>query len=105
VISSAGCLSTDIREANQHAGVELLHAYPNPFVERTTLEYTSLGGPTMLQVFNEQGQLIQTVFNKVIAPGTYKVDVDLGDLPTGVYYARLQNGTDQQVRNLLKVRG
>jgi hypothetical protein len=74
-------------------------------VERTTLEYTTLGGPTMLQVFNEQGQLVQTVFNKVIAPGTYKVDLDLGDLQSGVYYARLQNGTNQQVRNLLKVRG
>ncbi len=105
VINSSGCISTDIREANQQAGVEMLTAYPNPFVERTTLEYTTLGGPTMLQVFNEQGQLVQTVFNKVIAAGTYKVDVDLGDLQTGVYYARLQNGTNQQVRNLLKVRG
>lgn len=104
VINSAGCLSTDIREANQQAGVELLSAYPNPFVERTTLEYTTLGGPTMLQVFNEQGQLVRMVMNKVMAAGTYKVDVDLGDMHTGVYYARLQNGTNQQVRNLLKVR-
>lgn len=104
VINSAGCLSTDIREANQRAGVELLSAYPNPFVERTTLEYTTMGGPTMLQVFNEHGQVVRTVFNKVMAAGTYKADIDLGDLHTGVYYARLQNGTNQQVRNLLKVR-
>lgn len=104
LINSSGCISTDIREANQHAGVELLNAYPNPFVERTTLEYTTLGGPTLLQVFNEQGQLVQTVFNKVMAAGTYKADLDLGEMNTGVYYARLQNGTNQQVRNLLKVR-
>lgn len=104
IINGAGCLSTDIRDANQQAGVELLSAYPNPFVERTTLEYTTLGGPTMLQVFNEQGQLVRMVTNKVMAAGTYKVDVDLGDMHTGVYYARLQNGTNQQVRNLLKVR-
>ncbi len=104
VINGAGCISTDIREANQQAGIELLSAYPNPFVERTTLEYTTLGGPTMLQVFNEQGQLVQTVFNKVMTAGTYKADLDLGDMNTGVYYARLQNGTNQQVRNLMKVR-
>ncbi|MBL7950787.1 MAG: DUF1501 domain-containing protein [Flavobacteriales bacterium] len=104
VINNAGCISTDIREANQNAGVELLNAYPNPFVERTTLEYTTLGGPTMLQVFNEQGQIVRTLFNKVMAPGTYKADLDLGDMQTGIYYARLQNGTNQQVRNLLKVR-
>jgi hypothetical protein len=48
--------------------------------------------------------VVRTVFNKVMAAGTYKVDIDLGDLHTGVYYARLQNGTNQQVRNLLKVR-
>ena len=58
----------------------------------------------MLQVFNEQGQLVQTVFNKVMTAGTYKADLDLGDMNTGVYYARLQNGTNQQVRNLMKVR-
>jgi hypothetical protein len=30
--------------------------------------------------------------------------VDLGPLPAGVYYARLQNEGVQQVRSLLKVR-
>jgi len=29
--------------------------------------------------------------------------VDLGPLPSGVYYARFQNEGTQQVRNLLKV--
>ena len=46
----------------------------------------------------------QTVLNQPVAAGTYKVDVDLGDLPAGVYYARLQNEAAQQVRNLIKVR-
>jgi hypothetical protein len=36
--------------------------------------------------------------------GVHKVDVDLGPLPAGVYYARLQNEGVQQVRSLLKVR-
>jgi hypothetical protein len=40
----------------------------------------------------------------VMPAGRHTVDVDLGDLASGVYYARLQNGSRQQVRNLLKVR-
>lgn len=104
LIDPEGCLGTDIREVNQRAGDDLLRAYPNPFTERTTLEYVSHGGRVLVQVFNEQGQLMQTALNQPMPAGTYRVDVDLGELPAGVYYARLQNEGSQQVRNLLKVR-
>ena len=104
LLNPANCISTSIHEANQQAGDELLSAYPNPFTERTTLQYTTLGGPTMIQVFDGTGHLLQTVLNREMAAGTYKVDVDLGEHAHGVYYARLQNGSNQQVRNLLKVR-
>ena len=104
IIDPSGCLGTGVRDINQHAGTNLLAAYPNPFTERTTLEYTSAGGRVLIQVFTEEGKLLQTVLNQPVAAGTYKVDVDLGDLPAGVYYARLQNEAAQQVRNLMKVR-
>lgn len=104
LIDPSGCLGSGIREANQRAGEDLLSAYPNPFTERTTLRYTTHGGRALIQVFNEQGQLIQTVLNQPTAPGTYTVDADLGPLPAGVYYARFQNEGSQQVRNLVKVR-
>jgi len=104
LIDPAGCLGSDIHEANQRAGDNLMSAYPNPFTERTTLNYRSNGGRVLIQVFNEQGQLIQTVLNQPMPAGTYLADVDLGDLPAGVYYARMQNEGSQQVRNLLKVR-
>jgi len=104
LVDPSGCLSTSLRDVNQHAGEDLLDVYPNPFVERTNLQFTTLGGPLLLQVFNEQGQLLQTVLNKVMPAGRHTVDLDLGDLASGVYYARLQNGSRQQVRNLLKVR-
>lgn len=104
IINPGGCISTDVHELNQRAGDELLQVYPNPFVERTTLQFTTFGGPVLLQVFNEQGQLITTVLNKELAAGQHTVDADLGDQQAGVYYARMQNGPHQQVRSLLKVR-
>ena len=104
IINPDGCLGTGVHDINQQAGTNLLLAYPNPFTERTSLEYTSAGGRVLIQVFNEEGQLLRTVLNQPVPAGTYKVDLDLGDLPSGVYYARLQNEGAQQVRNLLKVR-
>lgn len=104
LVDPADCLGTDVHELNQRAGEQLLEVYPNPFVERTTVRYTSHGGRVLLQVYNESGQLVNTVLNAPTAPGTYVVDVDLGPLPAGVYYCRLQNESRQQVRNMLKVR-
>lgn len=104
LIDPAGCLGSDVHEVNQRAGSDLMSAYPNPFTERTTLSYVSNGGRVLIQVFNEQGQLLQTVMNQPMPAGSYRADVDLGDLPAGVYYARMQNEGSQQVRNLLKVR-
>lgn len=104
LIDPAGCLGTDIREANQGAGELLLEAYPNPFVERTTLRYTTAGGRVLVQVFDEQGRLVRTVVNHEPAPGTYTAEVYLGGQPTGLYYTRLQNGSRQQVRAVVMVR-
>jgi hypothetical protein len=104
LVNPAGCISTSIHDTNQLAGEDLLHVYPNPFVERTTLQFTTYGGPVLLQVFNEQGQLLRTVVNEVMPAGRHTAALDLGDMAMGVYYARLQNGSRQQVRNVLKVR-
>ncbi len=104
LIDPSGCLGTGLHDIHQRAGDDLLSAYPNPFTERTTLRYTSAGGRILIQVFNEQGQLMRTVVNQPMPPGTHTVDCELGDLPAGVYYARFQNESRQQVRSVLKVR-
>jgi len=104
LVDPDGCLGTSIHDINQGAGTDLLSAYPNPFTERTNLRYTSNGGRVLIQAFNEQGQLVQTVLNQPVPAGTYSVDLDLGDMAPGTYYARMQNERVQQVRSLLKVR-
>jgi len=104
LVDPAGCIGADIHERNQLAGDELLEVYPNPFTERTTLRFTSAGGRVLVQVYNEQGQVVQTELNENLPPGTRTVDCDLGDLPSGIYYARMQNESRQQVKGMMKVR-
>lgn len=104
LIDPQGCIDASVHEANQRAGEAVLEVYPNPFVERTALRYKVNGGRVMLQVFTEQGQLVRTLVDQVTPSGTFTMDCDLGELPTGVYYARLQNMGLQQVKSMLKVR-
>ena len=58
----------------------------------------------MIQVFNTMGKLITTLVDEVKAEGNYSVTFENRFYPPGVYYARLQNGELQQVRNMMIVR-
>ena len=78
--------------------------YPNPFVERTRVKYTSMGGHTLVQIFNPEGQLVNTLVNSELPAGTYETDFENPGLASGIYHLRLQNESLQQVRNMMIVR-
>jgi hypothetical protein len=50
------------------------------------------------------GRVITNLTDRDYAAGTYTVVFDAGSLPSGVYYARLQNMSVQQVHTMLKVK-
>ncbi len=88
-----------------NAGDRLISNYPNPFTEITNIEFTTNGGHTLVQIINNLGQVIRTLIDADYASaGTYTTYFNSYGLPSGVYYARLQNGPTQQVRSMLKVR-
>lgn len=104
VFTEINCQPTDVRDRNLNAGRQLLNIYPNPFTEWTRLSFRSEGGPTILQVFNDAGQLLATPANALFPKGEHQVDWDAGDLPAGQYYVRIQQGGMQQVRACVKAR-
>jgi uncharacterized protein (DUF1501 family) len=101
---NAACGSTGIDDVNRGDGQQLIINYPNPFVESTTITFHTDGGHTLVQVIDTMGRVIKTLTDKVYTSGTYNVTFDGYGLPLGVYYARFQNGTTQQVRPMLKTR-
>ena len=103
ICSAAGCSTTNPPDPNQ-SGVELISNYPNPFTESTTIKFTTKGGHTLIQIIDMLGRVIKTPIDREYTPGTYTTTFDSNGLPTGVYYARFQNGPVQQVRSMLKVR-
>ena len=88
-----------------NSGTSLISNYPNPFTQATTISFTTIGGHTLIQIMNTLGQVIATPLDQVYpVAGTYTIPWNSGHLGSGVYYARFQNGSVQQVRTMLKVR-
>ncbi|MFY8128672.1 MAG: DUF1501 domain-containing protein [Chitinophagaceae bacterium] len=100
LLNSKGC-NKPIPNFN---GIELITNYPNPFTNTTTINFNTTGGHTLIQILNTSGQLVKTLLDANYAsPGNYTIKFDSTNLPTGIYYARLQNLTHQAVKPMLKV--
>lgn len=102
VIKSTAC-NMNVEELN-NLGENLILNYPNPFTNTTKITFKSEGGHVLVQVFDTTGRRIATLADKEYAQGTYTITFNAEALASGVYYARLQNGSLQQVRPMLKVR-
>ncbi len=87
------------------SGSTLITNYPNPFTNKTTIEFNTDGGHTLIQIMDTAGMLLVNLLETEFPTASRQTVVfDGSHLPTGVYYARLQNGTKQQVRPMMKVR-
>ncbi len=87
------------------SGESLISNYPNPFTTSTTIQFTTAGGHTLIQIMDGMGKVIKILIDaEYPTAGTYKVNFETANLVAGVYYARFQNLTIQQVRTMVKVR-
>jgi uncharacterized protein (DUF1501 family) len=101
LVNSATCKNV----APNTGGTNLITNSPNPFTSSTTITFKSEGGHTLIQIMDTLGRVLSTPIDQVYPqPGTYTIPFNSGALPSGVYYARLQNGAIQQVRTMMKVR-
>jgi Secretion system C-terminal sorting domain len=79
--------------------------YPNPFNPLTNIQYT-IGSKQFvnLKVYNALGREVATLVNEEKAAGKYIVPFDASNLPSGVYYYKIEfsNFTSMQKMILLK---
>ena len=100
LVNNAGCQPVNPNPS----GGSYLEVRGTPFTQSTKIIYKTDGGHTLLQIFDTMGRLIKTPVDADLAAGSYTYTYDSGPLPAGVYYARLQNGSLQQVKAMVKVR-
>ncbi|MDX2284953.1 MAG: DUF1501 domain-containing protein [Bacteroidia bacterium] len=96
------CVPDSVRELNQQAGQLLLVNYPNPFTDETRIAFESAGGQTLLQVFSSAGKLLMTPVSGDLPAGDYSWTLMGAELAPGAYYCRLQTGSLQQVRAMIR---
>ena len=103
IVQQNACSGIGIHELNQSAGENLISNYPNPFTSSTYITFKTSGGYTLIQIFDGEGHLVGTPVDGEFVSGEHKIWFENQNLSAGIYYARLQNGPLQQVRNMLVV--
>ncbi len=73
---------------------ELMQNYPNPFNPVTTIKFSlpSHQENVLLKIYDTLGREVANLLNGAKQAGTYSVKFDASNLPSGVYFYRLQAG-------------
>ena len=97
--------SSAVEEFGCHAlplDYTLSQNYPNPFNPATTIEFTLPKSEFItLTLFNILGQQIASLVSEKLNPGLHKYEWQADNLPSGIYYCRMQAGKFEQVRKMI----
>jgi len=76
--------------------------YPNPFNSTSVIKYSIPKlSQVSIKVFNVLGSEVETLLNEEKSVGTYELDWNAANLPSGVYFYRLQAGDFVQTRKMI----
>jgi aminopeptidase N len=85
--------------------LELRQNYPNPFNPVTNFEFRISNFEFVkLTVYNILGQGVATLVSGVLQPGSYEVKWDATNLPSGIYFYRLQTQKQTLTRKMILMR-
>jgi hypothetical protein len=78
------------------------HNYPNPFNPSTKIKYSiPQSSNVVIKVFDILGNKIETLVDGEKPIGTYEITWDADNLPTGVYFYRLQAGSFVETKKMV----
>ncbi|RPI00266.1 MAG: T9SS C-terminal target domain-containing protein [Calditrichaeota bacterium] len=86
---------TGVKESPESMPMEmsLLQNYPNPFNPITTIQFNlSKPSAVTLSVYTMTGETVATLISGFQPAGQFSYTWNAGDLPSGIYFARLQSG-------------
>ena len=99
--------TTEINNDFDHIPTELTlyQNYPNPFNPSTTINYSvpELSFVT-LKVYDVLGSEITTLANEEKPAGSYEIEFSATELPSGIYFYRLQAGSFVETKKMILIR-
>jgi hypothetical protein len=101
-IQSSGISSEELLLPTQFA----LHSnYPNPFNSSTMIRYdVPQAGKVSLTIYNLLGQTVATLFDGRQLPGSHTISWNASNLPSGLYFCRMEAARFAQTRKMLLVK-
>ncbi len=79
--------------------------YPNPFNPSTNIAFMlAKAGEVKLEIFNALGQKVATLVNGRMAAGQHTVAWDARDVPSGLYFYKLEAAAFKQTRKMVLMR-
>jgi hypothetical protein len=85
--------------------------YPNPFNPSTTIQFSippSKGDRGMtsvkLIIYDVLGREVATLINQQMQPGSYSVDWDASNYPSGIYFYKLEAGDNVQSKKMVLIK-
>jgi hypothetical protein len=89
-------------ELNSINSYSLSNNYPNPFNPTTNIQYAiGITQFVSLKIFDVLGTKIETLVNEERPAGIYELNWNAANLPSGVYFYRLQAGEFVQTRKMI----
>lgn len=77
--------------------------YPNPSANSNTLEINVPNkAQYTIELYNEVGRRLKVISNSKLGKGNHSFQVDLSDLPSGLYYYVITNGKEKTSQKFMK---
>ena len=79
--------------------------YPNPFNPTTTIRFNiPFSQHVKINVYNVIGELVKELVNDEYSSGSYSVEFNAADLPSGIYLYRLESQSFNYTRKMILVK-
>lgn len=76
--------------------------YPNPFNPETVISYSLPRGEyVVLKIYNSLGEEVTTLVNELQNAGIHKIKFAAYELPSGIYFYRIQSGDFVQTKKMI----
>ncbi|MBL7103074.1 MAG: C10 family peptidase [Bacteroidales bacterium] len=78
---------------------------PNPVTSDVQIRFNLQSGENVtIQIFDVVGQKLEYLIKKTLTPGHHSIHSNLGHLPEGIYFCRLQTGNEMVTKKVIKVK-
>ncbi|MGH7453778.1 MAG: T9SS type A sorting domain-containing protein [bacterium] len=81
---------------------QLEQNYPNPFNPSTSIAFAlAKAGSVKLEIYNALGQKVARLVNSKLAAGPHNIAWDARNVPSGIYFYKLEAGAFNQTRKMV----